>query len=299
MSREATDWAISVRGLKPSEFRVLMVLADCHNGRGKGCFPSGEYLREACEMSNGTLYNNLGALEQKGLIQRLTRADKDGKGRSSTAYTFPFEDHFEAPEDGGANSSGLESGSPEIENTDHNILCLPSTRFQQTGIRPVSSTLESGWDQIPENGGPDSSRLETEPGRNREDPLNREDSCEIAIQPSLDIDPPEIVAVEAWNDTADRTGWPKVANINQTRKRAIAARLKDLGGLKGWGVALARAEQSDFLCGRTDRPFRCTFDWLTKPANLTKLMEGNYDNRTGHRAAARPGNADILARSLR
>lgn len=42
-----------------------------------------------------------------------------------------------------------------------------------------------------------------------------------------------------------------------------------------------RAEQSDFLTGRDGKWAGCSLDWLLKPANWGKLMEGNYDNRRG------------------
>ena len=35
---------------------------------------------------------------------------------------------------------------------------------------------------------------------------------------------------------------------------------------------------SDFLSGRA-KSFKAGFDWIFKPANLQKILEGNYDNR--------------------
>ena len=50
--------------------------------------------------------------------------------------------------------------------------------------------------------------------------------------------------------------------------------------ISGWEVAMRRASDSDFLCGRTAKPFFASFDFLTKATNFTRLMEGNYDNRS-------------------
>ena len=105
---------------------------------------------------------------------------------------------------------------------------------------------------------------------------------------SLVISAPEPVnqiaeAVEIYNTTASATGWPIVQKLTPARSQALKARLKDCDGIDGWRFAMDKGKASDFLTGRTDRPFTgCGFDWITKQANFTKLMEGNYDNRADH-----------------
>lgn len=97
-------------------------------------------------------------------------------------------------------------------------------------------------------------------------------------------------AVEIWNAVATSAGWSQVQKISKPRFSAISARLRECGGLNGWQHAVNRAAASDFLTGQTSRPFFASFDWLTKPANFTKLMEGNYDNRTrANPTASNPG----------
>lgn len=87
-------------------------------------------------------------------------------------------------------------------------------------------------------------------------------------------------AVKVYNDAATRAAWPSVQKMTAQRRKALRARLSEFGGLDGWRCAIGKAEASDFLCGRTAKPWAgFGFDWLTKPANFTKLMEGNYDNR--------------------
>lgn len=41
-----------------------------------------------------------------------------------------------------------------------------------------------------------------------------------------------------------------------------------------------KAEASDFLKGSNDRNWTATFDWLIKDANMAKVIDGNYDNRS-------------------
>lgn len=38
-------------------------------------------------------------------------------------------------------------------------------------------------------------------------------------------------------------------------------------------------EESEFLKGKNERHWTATFDWLMKPNNMTKVLEGNYRNK--------------------
>ena len=107
-------------------------------------------------------------------------------------------------------------------------------------------------------------------------------------------------AVHDYNDAAERTGWPKVQKMTDARRRALRSRLKDCGGNDGWKAAMGRAEDSDYLCGRTANPWAgFSFDWLAKPSNFTKLMEGNYDNRQqSPQQVSRPTASDTLRYQL-
>jgi hypothetical protein len=116
------------------------------------------------------------------------------------------------------------------------------------------------------------------------------------VSPVGDTPPPidEIAAcVSAYNATADRAGWPKVQTVSKARRSALSQRLRECGGATGWEVALAKAEASDFLNGRTAKPFTASFDFLTQAKSFTKLMEGNYDNRASRPSA--PDNPTLRA----
>lgn len=78
-------------------------------------------------------------------------------------------------------------------------------------------------------------------------------------------------------DLPKPTGEP-----GKARKRALLARFKELNSCSAqWGEFCRTVQKSDFLCGRTDNPFSCGIDWVLKPANFTKINEGNYDNKGG------------------
>ena len=104
------------------------------------------------------------------------------------------------------------------------------------------------------------------------------------------------IAVSEWNQAAGEHGWPKVQRLTAARSKQLAGRIKDAGGLDGWQSALQKAGESDFLCGRNGAWSGFGFDWMVKAGNFTKLMEGNYENRSGNitainGAGQRGGNA--------
>jgi uncharacterized protein YdaU (DUF1376 family) len=103
-------------------------------------------------------------------------------------------------------------------------------------------------------------------------------------------------AVTIYNETASRVGWPKMQKLTPARSQALRGRLKDCGGIEGWQIAMSKAEASNFLCGRATGTTPATFDWITKQANFTKLMEGNYDNRTGN--VSKHSHADAADRQI-
>lgn len=98
-----------------------------------------------------------------------------------------------------------------------------------------------------------------------------------SVSPANDISE----AVRIYNETAAEFQWPQVQKLSKQRIAALNARLRESGGISGWADAINRAGNSAFLTGQTAKPFFANFDWLTKAGNFAKLMEGNYDNRTG------------------
>lgn len=70
---------------------------------------------------------------------------------------------------------------------------------------------------------------------------------------------------------------PSVISMTESRKRASKLRVKELG-IENVKSLFTKAEASDFLKGKNERNWKANFDWLMKPANATKVLEGNYDN---------------------
>ena len=72
---------------------------------------------------------------------------------------------------------------------------------------------------------------------------------------------------------------PKVERLTDTRKAKIK-KASELISFK-FEELFRKVENSDFLSGRNGAWVGCSFDWILKPSNLVKIIEGNYDNRGG------------------
>lgn len=79
--------------------------------------------------------------------------------------------------------------------------------------------------------------------------------------------------VEAYNIT----GLPQVTKLTQPRRAAMRQRWKEHPNTEWWIAYFARVRRSPFLMGQKVVGWKATFDWLLKPANLQKVIEGNYD----------------------
>lgn len=88
-----------------------------------------------------------------------------------------------------------------------------------------------------------------------------------------------LTALEAYNEAASKSGWPRVQVLTKARRAALKSRLAECGGIDGWQAALDRARNSGHCCGQNDRGWTASFDFLTRQSSFAKLMEGNYDDR--------------------
>lgn len=73
---------------------------------------------------------------------------------------------------------------------------------------------------------------------------------------------------------------PKVLNLSDARRRSIKSRFADGYTAEDFQRMFETAAASPFLCGENERSWVANFDWLIKPANMVKVLEGNYSARS-------------------
>lgn len=86
--------------------------------------------------------------------------------------------------------------------------------------------------------------------------------------------------VEFFNATLKRSNSliSQIKDIKGTRMTMVKARVKEYGK-DGLTTVIKKAAVSSFLNGCGNTGFVATFDWLVRPNNFIKVLEGNYDNR--------------------
>lgn len=89
----------------------------------------------------------------------------------------------------------------------------------------------------------------------------------------------DFVAVkEFFNRTMENASIPKIrAKIDGRRKEMLIARVREYGIDMVYEV-ITKAAASSFLNGGGNRGFVADFEWLMRPNNFPKVLEGNYDN---------------------
>ena len=73
--------------------------------------------------------------------------------------------------------------------------------------------------------------------------------------------------------------YPSIKTLSDSRKKAIKARLKTYT-VADFETLFKKAEASSFLKGGNGRDWSATFDWLIKDANMAKVLDGNYDEKS-------------------
>lgn len=66
--------------------------------------------------------------------------------------------------------------------------------------------------------------------------------------------------------------------ISKQRKDCIRARINEFGK-DAFVEMIRKASKSNFLKGDGNKGFVAKFDWMIRPTNFQKIIEGNYDNR--------------------
>lgn len=86
------------------------------------------------------------------------------------------------------------------------------------------------------------------------------------------------LVIEEWN----KLNLQNLVSINSNTKRhtMLVARIKEYG-LDNVIQAIQQINDSSFLKGQNSRNWTITFDWLVRPNNFIKVLEGNYNDEGG------------------
>lgn len=282
---EASKWVWSHGPEQASERLVLLALADWADKAGT-CWPSMTSIAKRACVDERSARRIIRRLEKSGHI-----ATQRGTGRNGCSV---YQLRIDRPD---AEESTTRLAKGDSESPGHTV---PRTQDTQKGDSPVRRTIKNHHSSREEEASQQlvwqrlSAASSTSPGILTDLVLFRppHSSKSVVQRPTNHVE----AALTAYHEAAVRVGWPKVQKLTTQRRTTLEARLREAGGLEGWRAALAKAEASDFLCGRaaSGRPFCASFDFLTRASSFLKLMEGNYDNRPD--PSQLPGGSGRLAR---
>ena len=100
-------------------------------------------------------------------------------------------------------------------------------------------------------------------------------SVSVNINKDLNINYNSIMDLYNLN----RNKLPECKSLNDTRKGYINARVSEYNIEQLKSVILI-ACKSDFLNGGNDKQWKADFEWIIKPENFLKILEGKYNNKS-------------------
>ena len=103
--------------------------------------------------------------------------------------------------------------------------------------------------------------------------------CEISV---VEVDKKNAIdfkkLMEYFNVSMQGKAIKPIARMTDKRKSMLAARCREYGK-EAIQQVITNAANSSFLNGRGNHGFVANFDWLIRPNNFVKVLEGNYADR--------------------
>lgn len=80
--------------------------------------------------------------------------------------------------------------------------------------------------------------------------------------------------IDAYNENCGKL--PKATKLTDKRKRAIRSCMAQGFSIDDMREAFRKAASTPFLTGKNERGWRASFDFIIKPDNMQKILEGVY-----------------------
>ena len=155
-------------------------------------------------------------------------------------------------------------------------------KASETKSKPNETKTEPNDNQTETKQEPKPNQTETESKPNEDDneyDYKKEESTsdDVPKKDGLSLPPIDYNALCQHFNKRFAGILPKVTSITETRRKAIRARIAEHGRESVIKVFDA-IKASDFLKGHNDRNWQCDFDWIFRPTNYIKILEGTYAN---------------------
>jgi len=142
-----TALAMKQKGLRPATKVVLYWIADHHNSETGDCFPSINRLATLCEMSRRSVETHITALEDQGLLKRISQY-RDTGGKTANSYLLELTGTLENSDD----AQNLRMGSEKTAHGDTQNLRMNNLVRNNLGNNNTYNTIskfDKWWDKYP------------------------------------------------------------------------------------------------------------------------------------------------------
>lgn len=201
-----------------------------------------------------------GDSEEPGIIfgRKDENGNLQGKPDAVLAYELGVDETSIAP----AKAKMIEKGKISIDGRGVISICNWG-KYQSEYERQKPGRTKVRQDDAPKCGLEGEGEVEGEEEKSKGDRKPAPDAS-----PTMEI-------CRMWNRFAEGHDLPKIIHIDKgsARERALLARIKD--GMN-FEAVLKAIHGQPFLYGDNDRGWLLNFDWILKPANLAKILEGTY-----------------------
>lgn len=283
MSFSAIRWALSQDSLEdPREALLLVVLADYHNDKTGQCNPSREALMKKSKIGNSnTLTTKLMSLQKKGLIQIFSKVGKSNQyGLNITTFNTEVPSEVKHLQ----NLSTFNTEVPPTSELKH----LPTSELKHEPINEPINEPNTLYVRRAETGSTDSQKNAVNESEkfNLTEPKEELTPKQRSAQIGSHCPHEKIIAL--YHECLPML--PTVRIWSEDRRKTLAARWRTLVNDKGYqseeeGLGWFKRlfgyiRRSCFLTGETPQKeghtWRPDLEWIIKPKNLTKIIEGKY-----------------------
>ncbi len=88
--------------------------------------------------------------------------------------------------------------------------------------------------------------------------------------------------ISKWNDLAQEFNLAMIIDISQKSLREKNLKARSADKSFDFDLLIDIIKNSPFLLGKTKHCFFVFFDWIIKPSNYQKIVEGNYLDRQSY-----------------
>jgi hypothetical protein len=284
MSAETLAWAIRCKIPRAAVKNMLMVVADLANHVTGEVFASLGYYQDVTGLSKRTVLATLDELVDLNILERTE--ERRGKTLQIPVYIFHMLETIPMVERPARKGIGAKTHPlpKQVQKGSETGAFLSGKGVQKRTTEPSSRNQEE------EESPPPSYEGDT--------PTGETDLFGGELPVDEDPMPLEGFVTEAWHALKrDHPGVADIDILNPSRIKKISARAADV--VKGrakkkpaqilteedvWLEIFDHIRKSTYLCGRAPpgrgytRPFKLTIDYVLRPSEFGKILEGGYDD---------------------